>query len=72
MTQDTSIKSIELNNFLKIVGIAGTGGKAKIIIRSGSVKVNGIVETRNKRKLHANDVVEYSGKQHVVDEKYLI
>ncbi len=71
MTQDSLTKYIELNNFLKIVGIANTGGSAKIIIRAEKVKVNGEIETRNKRKLHANDVIEYSGKRYVVDEKIL-
>jgi|GEM_PF-1673243 ribosome-associated protein len=68
MTQDTLTKCIELNTFLRIVGIQGTGGKIKLIIRSGSVKVNEEVETRNKRKLHADDIVEYSGKRYKVEE----
>ena len=71
MTQDVSIKYIELNAFLRINGIAGTGGKAKLIIRAGSVKVNGEIETRNKRKLHAGDVVEYLGKKYEVKEEIL-
>ena len=71
MTQDTSIKYVELNNFLKIVGIANTGGTAKKIIRAEAVKVNGEIETRNKRKLHAGDVVEYLGKSYEVEENYL-
>ena len=70
MTQDTSTKYIELNTFLKIK-IPGTGGSIKLIIRSGSVKVNGEVETRNKRKLHAGDVVEYLGKKYEVEEKLI-
>jgi ribosome-associated protein len=51
MTQDISIKSIELNVFLNKIGIAATGGKAKQIIRSGEIKVNGEIETRNKKKV---------------------
>ena len=43
----------------------------KLIIRSGSVKVNGETETRNKRKLRAGDVVEYLGKKFEVEEKYI-
>ena len=71
MIQDTSTKYIELNNFLKVVGIVNTGGRAKIIIRSGSVKINGDIETRNKRKLHAGDVVEHDGRNFVVEEKHV-
>ena len=69
MTQDISTKYIELNSFLKVVGIANTGGRAKLIIRSGEVKVNSEAETRNKRKLHAGDTVEFDGKKYIVDEK---
>ena len=71
MTQDTSTKYVELNVFLGKLGIAGTGGQAKSIIRSGEVRVNGEVETRNKRKLHVGNVVECDGKSYVVEEKYV-
>ena len=71
MTQDISTKYVELNNFLKIMGIANTGGRAKLIIRARQIKVNGETETRNKRKLHAGDIVDYSGKKYEVDKKYL-
>ena len=69
MTQDTSTKYIELNAFLRINGVAGTGGSVKLIIRSGAVKVNGDTETRNKRKLRVGDVVEYLDKKYAVEEK---
>ncbi|MBS3105679.1 RNA-binding S4 domain-containing protein [Candidatus Woesearchaeota archaeon] len=71
MTQDILTKYIELNTFLRINGIGRTGGKVKIIIRSGSVNVNGEAETRNKRKLRAGDVVEYLGKKYEVEEKLI-
>ena len=71
MIQDISIKYIELNAFLRINGIAGTGGKVKLIIRAGSVMVNGEAETRNKTKLHAGDVVEYLGRMYEVKEEIL-
>ena len=64
-------KYIELCNFLKVKWLVPTGGQAKLIIRSGAVKVNGIVETRNKKKLRAGDVVEYKGKSFSVDESVL-
>jgi ribosome-associated protein YbcJ (S4-like RNA binding protein) len=60
-------KYIELNTFLKIQGIAPTGGQVKVIIRSEAVLVNGAVETRNKRKLHAGDKVKYNDKEYIVD-----
>ena len=71
MTQDTLTKFVELNVFLGKIGMAATGGQAKKIIRSGEVKVNGELETRNKRKLHAGDLVEYLGKKYIVNEELL-
>ena len=71
MTQDILTKHIELNTFLGIIGVANTGGSAKLIIRSGAVKVNGITETRNKRKLHAGNVVEYLWKKNIVKEEMI-
>ena len=53
---------IPLNAFLKKIGICQTGGQAKIIIRSGKVKVNGVIETRNQKKLVHGDKVEFDGK----------
>ena len=55
---------IELNTFLKLKGLASSGGEAKHIIRSGAVKVNGETETRNRKKLRKNDVVEFEGKNY--------
>jgi ribosome-associated protein len=52
-------KHIELNTFIKIKGIATTGGYAKLLIRSGKVQVNRKVETRNKRKLIPGDEVTF-------------
>ena len=71
MTQDTLTKHIQLNVFLGKTRIAQTGGQAKIIIRSGNVIVNKQIETRNKKKLHAGDVIEFLDKKYEVEEKYL-
>lgn len=60
---------IELNAFVKIKGFATTGGQAKLLIRSGAVKVNGEVETRNKKKLLEGDIVEYEGNKYAVSLK---
>ena len=64
-------RHIELNSFLKVKGVASTGGQAKLIIRAGSVSVNGEIETRNKKKLRAGDVVECLGKKYMVEEELL-
>lgn len=62
-------KYIELNTFLKVNGLASTGGQSKLTIRSGKVLVNNEPETRNRRKLHAGDKVEYEGKTYSVREE---
>ncbi|WP_096607995.1 RNA-binding S4 domain-containing protein [Calothrix sp. NIES-2100] len=59
---------IKLDQFLKLVGIAPTGGQAKWIILDGAVKVNDIVETRRGRQLVAGDRVTVEGKTYDVGE----
>jgi ribosome-associated protein len=54
-------RALCLDQFLKLSAIAETGGQAKLMIQSGEVKVNGEIETRRRRKLVAEDVVEVSG-----------
>lgn len=49
---------ITLNDFIKSLGLVGTGGQAKMLIQAGEVLVNGQCETRRRRKLVAGDVVE--------------
>jgi len=49
---------ITLGQFVKLAGIASTGGEAKQAIGLGLVRVNGQVETRRGRKLSINDIVE--------------
>lgn len=62
MTKET----IKLDQFLKFVGIAPTGGQAKLLIEDGRVKVNGITETRRGRKLVSGDRVTAFGQTYQV------
>ncbi len=48
---------IKLDQFLKFIGIAQTGGQAKHMIVDGEVQVNGTVETRRGKKLVTGDKV---------------
>jgi len=59
MTDDH--KTIKLDQFLKWVGVAQTGGEAKLIIQGGEVKVNGETEIRRARKLVVGDYVTVQG-----------
>jgi ribosome-associated protein len=63
MVDVTVTGSIPLGAFLKLAGVAGTGGHAKIIVQSGDVMVNGEVETRRGRMLQAGDVVAAGGRE---------
>jgi len=51
-------QTIRLGQYLKLMGLVSTGGEAKYVIQEGHVRVNGAIETRRKRQLHAGDRVE--------------
>ena len=67
MTMETSSNTIKLDQFLKFVGIAPTGGQAKLMIQDGDVRVNGTIETRRGRKLVPGDKVTATGQTFEVD-----
>ena len=50
-------KTMKLDQFLKWKNLVSSGGEAKIFINSGSVIVNGVIETRRGRKLKKGDKV---------------
>ena len=52
---------IELIKLLKILGIAETGGHAKLIVEDGEVQLNGKPESRKRAKLRAGDIVSVFG-----------
>lgn len=56
---------MKLQAFLKIKGIAETGGQAKIMIQDGLVKINGVVCTQRGKQLQINDEIEVSGEIYV-------
>ena len=68
MPDVNSEKRLCLDQFLKLTGIAGTGGQAKMMIQGGEISVNGEVETRRRRKLLPGDVVETDGRTYSPDE----
>lgn len=49
---------IELDNLLKVSGIAASGAEARDLIRQGRVLVNGEKESRLRRKIKKGDRVE--------------
>ena len=50
---------MKLDQFLKFQQLVSSGGEAKFLIKSGSVKVNGEIETRRGRKLEKGDKVMF-------------
>jgi ribosome-associated protein len=52
---------VELYKILKFEGMVPSGGVAKLAIESGDVIVNGVVETRKRKKMVAGDVIEFNG-----------
>ena len=52
-------KTMKLDQFLKWQNLVSSGGEAKFFIKSGSVKVNGEIETRRGRKLNKGDKVMF-------------
>lgn len=52
---------IKLDQFLKLTGVAATGGQAKLMIQGGEVEVNGELETRRGRQLAQGDRVTVEG-----------
>ncbi len=71
MSSDEAIsesRTLCLDQFLKLSSIAETGGHAKVMIQGGEVKVNGAIETRRRRKLAPDDVVEVGGDKWLVKD----
>ena len=58
-TVKISSEQIELYKILKIENMVGSGGEAKYVISEGRVMVNGVVETRKRKKILSGDVVEF-------------
>lgn len=60
-------ETIKLDQFLKLMGVVGSGGQAKMLIQAGEVLVNETVETRRGRKLAIGDRIATMGETFEVD-----
>jgi ribosome-associated protein len=49
---------VELNDLLKLTGVAESGGRAKVMVGEGLVKVDGAVESRKTAKIRSGQTVE--------------
>ncbi|MBS7456513.1 RNA-binding S4 domain-containing protein [Coralloluteibacterium stylophorae] len=52
---------VELNQLLKLTGLAGSGGQGKALVASGEVRVDGSVELRKTCKIRAGQMVTLGG-----------
>ncbi len=52
---------VELNQLLKLAGVVDSGGAGKVLVASGTVRVDGAVELRKTCKIRAGQVVEVEG-----------
>lgn len=57
---------IQLQGFLKFIGLAVTGGEAKHIIQKGIVRVNGEICTARGKKLKNSDTVSVNGTDYTI------
>jgi ribosome-associated protein len=60
---DIRTPDIHLDALLKFAGVASTGGEAKLLVRSGRVRVNGAAEMRRGHLVRPGDIVEVLGER---------
>jgi ribosome-associated protein len=58
---------IELIQLLKAIGLAESGGHAKMIVNEEMVIRNGEIETRKRAKLIAGDVIEITDNKIILE-----
>ncbi len=63
-----TVPHIKLDQFLKWMNVAQTGGEAKYLIQSGYVDVNDALEMRRGRKLVVGDRVTVNGQTYTVED----
>ena len=45
---------------LKFEGMVASGGEAKVVVAAGQVLVNGKIETQKRKKIVADDTIEFN------------
>lgn len=54
---------IDLCDLLKAADLCDSGGEAKHHIGNGEVKVDGVVETRKRKKIRRGETIEFQGRK---------
>ncbi len=60
---------VDLHKILKFEGMVSSGGEAKLVISEGLVLLNGVVETKKRKKIVAGDVIEFAGEKYCIQLK---
>lgn len=69
-TQDKN-DHITLGQALKKYDLVASGGMAKLVIATGEVFVDGVIETRRGRKLYGGEIIKFNGQEvRVEHERY--
>ncbi len=58
---------IRLDAFLKLAGCVDTGGRAKVVIQGGHVRVNGEICEMRGKKIRNGDKIEFDGESYVCE-----
>ncbi len=58
---------MDLQDWMKREGLVDTGGEAKFRIQNGEVLLNGVTETRRRKKIRRGDVVTFMDRDFTVD-----
>ena len=64
---DLTTEYIELCNLLKLVGLADSGGRGKVMVAEGLVQVDGLIETRKTAKIRKNQIITVEN--HIIEVK---
>ena len=62
-----STEYIKLEQLMKLAGMVGSGSDAKMLIKDGTVKVNGNIEIQRGKKLRHGDTIVFEGKTYVIE-----
>ena len=67
-TAEITTASIQLDQFIKWLGITETGGQARFLVDEGNVSVNGAQVTERRKKLFPGDLVVIEGTEYLVKQ----
>ena len=67
-TAEIETESIQLDQFIKWLGIAETGGQARFLVDAGKVFLNGVRVTERRKRLFPGDCVVIDGTEYLVKQ----